>query len=458
MFPKAHKYAFIYPVVTHWGWTTQGWLYQGYDFEINGQMETIRYEDYGGSGLVHLVGGTSAFFATCFLGPRLGRFHTESGTVINIRGHSVAMATMGIFVLLFGFMAFNAASQLHITQSGDATVISLAVFNTLISASVGGVSSLITHRIGLFGHTWNILAVINGAFVGMVSICGGCNAMRPWGAALVGFIAAFIMKALEKLLIRFEIDDPLNAVGRDATVISLAVFNTLISASVGGVSSLITHSDLQVGFRKVVFFILFCDLKSEIMICLNDWEFKLVSICGGCNAMRPWGAALVGFIAAFIMKALEKLLIRFEIDDPLNAVGTFDLYALIGYEQKGQSCPSPIGYNASNKDVPIFKVTAKDNYDSLNVVGDEGYVNEITQDPEHYYAVLESPGTISNTMITMPTCYTLVQVCTFPELNDHQAGVKGGAGEFISIGVLYAIFSLYYSNKAEDKLRSKMFT
>ncbi|KAH9503781.1 hypothetical protein Btru_066613 [Bulinus truncatus] len=102
----------------------------------------------------------------------------------------------------------------------------------------------------------------------------------------------------------------------------------------------------------------------------------------------------------------------------------FDLYALIGYEQKGQSCPSPIGYNASNKDVPIFKVTAKDNYDSLNVVGDEGYVNEITQDPEHYYAVLESPGTISNTMITMPTCYTLVQVCTFPELNDHQAGVS----------------------------------
>ncbi|KAH9513748.1 ammonium transporter Amt1 [Bulinus truncatus] len=47
----------------------------------------------------------------------------------------------------------------------------------------------------------------------------------------------------------------------------------------------------------------------------------MVSICGGCNAMRPWGAALVGFIAAFIMKALEKLLIRFEIDDPLNAVG-----------------------------------------------------------------------------------------------------------------------------------------
>ncbi|KAI8780550.1 ammonium transporter 1, partial [Biomphalaria glabrata] len=205
--------AFIYPVVTHWGWTTQGWLYLGYDFDINGLMETIRYEDYGGSGLVHLVGGTSAFIATCFLGPRLGRFHKETGTVINIRGHSVALATFGIFVLLFGFMAFNAASQLHITQPGDATVISLAVFNTLISASFGGITSLITHRIGLFGDTWNILAVINGAFVGMVSICGGCNAMRPWSAAIVGFLASFIMKGLERALMKLQIDDPLNAVG-----------------------------------------------------------------------------------------------------------------------------------------------------------------------------------------------------------------------------------------------------
>ncbi|KAH9513747.1 ammonium transporter Amt1 [Bulinus truncatus] len=103
--------AFIYPVVTHWGWTTQGWLYQGYDFEINGQMETIRYEDYGGSGLVHLVGGTSAFFATSFLGPRLGRFHTESGTVINIRGHSVAMSYKGLLffclVLFFSMLPSN---------------------------------------------------------------------------------------------------------------------------------------------------------------------------------------------------------------------------------------------------------------------------------------------------------------------------------------------------------------
>ncbi|KAI8781078.1 ammonium transporter 1 [Biomphalaria glabrata] len=205
--------AFIYPVVAHWGWSYEGWLVNGHDFVIDGQTVTIKYEDFGGSSVVHLVGGTAAFVATCFLGPRIGRFHKETGKPIPIEGHSVALCTVGIFVLLFGFMALNAGSQHHITYPGDAPAISLAVLNTLISASVGGVASLLTHRFGIFGNSWSLHGVINGAFVGMVSICGGCNNVRPWGAAVVGLVASFIMKGIELLLLRYKIDDPLNACG-----------------------------------------------------------------------------------------------------------------------------------------------------------------------------------------------------------------------------------------------------
>ncbi|XP_055899273.1 putative ammonium transporter 1 isoform X2 [Biomphalaria glabrata] len=203
----------IYPVVTHWGWAYDGWLFRGHTFYIDGQAVKVKYEDFGGSSMVHLVGGTSAFVATLFLGPRLGRFQKETGNVIYIKGHSVALCTIGIFVLLFGFMALNAGAQHHISHPGDASVISLAVFNTLVAASVGGFTSLFSHRFGLFGNSWSIHGVINGAFVSMVAICGGCNSMRPWSAAVVGFVASFLMKAFEYLLLKLRIDDPVNAVG-----------------------------------------------------------------------------------------------------------------------------------------------------------------------------------------------------------------------------------------------------
>lgn len=38
--------------------------------------------------------------------------------------------------------------------------------------------------------------------------------------------------------------------------------------------------------------------------------------------MRPWSAAIVGFVASFLMKAFEYLLLKLRIDDPVNAVGS----------------------------------------------------------------------------------------------------------------------------------------
>lgn len=49
----------IYPIAAGWGWGG-GWL------------NTLGYKDFSGSGLVHLLGGTSAMWATYILGPRLG--------------------------------------------------------------------------------------------------------------------------------------------------------------------------------------------------------------------------------------------------------------------------------------------------------------------------------------------------------------------------------------------------
>ena len=58
--------------------------------------------DYSGSGVVHMVGGTSALLGAYVVGPRLGRYDVE-GKVIDIPGHSSTLQALGVFILWVGW-------------------------------------------------------------------------------------------------------------------------------------------------------------------------------------------------------------------------------------------------------------------------------------------------------------------------------------------------------------------
>ena len=51
----------VFPIVASWVWS-EGWLHN------------LGYRDFGGAGVVHIVGGTCGLVGSIFLGPRLGRF------------------------------------------------------------------------------------------------------------------------------------------------------------------------------------------------------------------------------------------------------------------------------------------------------------------------------------------------------------------------------------------------
>ena len=124
--------------------------------------------------------------ACAFVGPRLGRF-TKQNKPIDMPGHSVPLAGLGGFILLFGFLAFNGGSQvscfgnkyenpnflkqvyvsfqLTITNKGDAEAVGLAIVNTIIGGCGGGISCLF-----LFWFykekKWSFLTTLNGALTG----------------------------------------------------------------------------------------------------------------------------------------------------------------------------------------------------------------------------------------------------------------------------------------------------
>jgi len=196
----------VYPPVSHWAWS-------GEDEDGLGQgwLNAMGYQDFAGSGVVHLVGGVCALVACIMVGPRQGRFAPDFGPM-EMPGHSVPLAALGGFILFFGFVAFNGGSQLTVSADGDADAISTAVFSTVLGASAGGLIVLIINKVSPTGGKWSFLLTLNGMLGGMVAQCAGCNVYQPWSAAVVGALGGCVYFAVHVAMVKLELDDPLDAV------------------------------------------------------------------------------------------------------------------------------------------------------------------------------------------------------------------------------------------------------
>ena len=83
---------FVYPVVAHSIWSTNGFL----SYTKPDPLFGVGVLDFAGSGVVHMTGGTIALAATWVLGPRRGRFHDEkTGEILDkprdIKGHNMGL-------------------------------------------------------------------------------------------------------------------------------------------------------------------------------------------------------------------------------------------------------------------------------------------------------------------------------------------------------------------------------
>ena len=254
----------MYPLVANWVWNPNGWL------AVRG------FNDFAGSAAVHAMGGFSALAAAIVLGPRIGKYSKE-GNSNTIPGHNLPLASIGAFILWFGWFGFNPGSTLGAV--GNWELIGDVVVNTFLASAAGGIATMF-YTYFSYGKI-DITMVINGILAGLVSITAGCNVVGPVSAIFIGLIAGVLVDVAVLFFDKMKVDDPVGAVavhGVNGLFGTLAVGLFAIEGGLffgGGADLLITQF---IGVSTIALFsfsftiILMKVLKSAIGIRISNEE------------------------------------------------------------------------------------------------------------------------------------------------------------------------------------------
>ncbi|OAS16925.1 ammonium transporter [Paenibacillus oryzisoli] len=182
----------IYPIAGHWVWSVGGWL---------GKLGMV---DFAGSAVIHGLGGFSALAAAMIIGPRIGKFSADGKANI-VPPSNLPLASVGAFILWFGWFGFNSGSTLSAT---NASIGHIAV-TTMLSAAAGSAACILFTMMRY--RKADPPMVINGALAGLVGITAGCAFVSDAAAICIGAICGIAMVYATEMLEARQIDDPVGA-------------------------------------------------------------------------------------------------------------------------------------------------------------------------------------------------------------------------------------------------------
>ncbi|MEX2633525.1 MAG: ammonium transporter [Balneolales bacterium] len=180
-----------YPITGSWIWGG-GWLDQ------------LGFYDFAGSTIVHAVGGFAGLACVLLLGARKGKY--LNGKIFPIHGHNIPLATVGVYLLWFGWFGFNGASVL----SADPVMVSYVFVTTALSASAGALGSMVVTYF-IMKHNDAPMA-LNGILAGLVGITAGADVVSPLSAIIIGSLSGGLVVVAINFFDSIKVDDPVGAI------------------------------------------------------------------------------------------------------------------------------------------------------------------------------------------------------------------------------------------------------
>ena len=212
---------FIYPVQGFWKWG-------------GGFLDAAGFQDFAGSGVVHMTGAAAALAGVILLGARKGKYG-DNGEVKAIPGSNLPLATLGTFILWLGWFGFNGGSQLIVTNVIDANAVAKIFVNTNTSAAGGAVAALLTAR-AMFGKA-DLTMALNGGIAGLVAITAEPLTPAPLLATIIGAVGGVLVVFSIVTLDKLKLDDPVGAISAHGTVGIWGLIAVIFSndaATIGG--------------------------------------------------------------------------------------------------------------------------------------------------------------------------------------------------------------------------------
>jgi Amt family ammonium transporter len=183
--------ALVYPIAGSWKWG-------------KGFLDAMGFYDFAGSTLVHSVGGWGALAGVLMLGPRIGKYVGDK--MHPIPGHSMPLATIGVFMLWLGWFGFNGGSVL----SANPELTSYTLVTTCLGASAGCIGAVIVSWIMASKPDHSM--ALNGILAGLVGITAGADSISIFGSVIIGLVAGVAVVLAVGFFDRIKVDDPVGAI------------------------------------------------------------------------------------------------------------------------------------------------------------------------------------------------------------------------------------------------------
>ncbi|RPJ20482.1 MAG: ammonium transporter, partial [Planctomycetaceae bacterium] len=128
-----------------------------------------------------------------------------NGDIKAIPGHNLSLATIGTFVLWFGWFGFNPGS----TMAADPGAISHVAVTTNMAAAAAIMSATLTSW-WLMGKP-DLGMTLNGCLAGLVAITAPCAFVSVASSLVIGLIAGVLVVVAVLMFDRLRLDDPVGA-------------------------------------------------------------------------------------------------------------------------------------------------------------------------------------------------------------------------------------------------------